>query len=587
VLQEVVAAVKSLYKDEMKPFGRLLRKRLVERITPCGAGASDKTADIDMQHLHAVVQESDEFVVIPEEGCDWSVTLVSTPSNFVDVYSPDDAYPAELWAQAGTYFMSAHDEEMTLPGGRYSCAQALQSRRLPFFEGRSLGQLCHIVELAICDKKMLGYLNGAIVTYGRSQSMLKERSAGQHQAIGNPCIEAASLPCATLEEAKVCLRKILAEAASRQAQGPGQVALSNVKRMFRSQFELELSETTLGHAKLTDLLQDACFADVCDVHLEKNGYQVVQKDQSNHDFSGFCSDEPLCLSDAEQSDETVAFGPTPGPFGPTPLRANFISESVQPLRVEDVGTLCVGSAPGLFCPAPVLPSQPIFDDPTMHEGGSYLKQLLHEYLDQPQNVIHEAEMGPPEFCLDEPLCLDAADSSSHVLGFGPTPGPFGWSPSPHYAKPLKVTPLPSLSPWKDGQLDSMVQRTFIHAQSPVKTPKLGGIRRSSSMCDLSESTSARSASGDSVDVEANHNCADSPSDEGHRQGLVVTDNKESFPPTPMFWAPATPFTPPGLDVVAPQLPPLYSMFPVLRLSELLVEHGQRNEKQQPSPNLIW
>merc|ERR1711904_69239 len=100
-------------------------------------------------------------------------------------------YSAELWAQAAVYFNNASGDEMTLPGGRYACAQALQSRNLPFFEGCSLGQLCHIIQLAISEKKLLGYLNGAVVTYDRSQSMIKETLAVQHQALTKPCNEAA------------------------------------------------------------------------------------------------------------------------------------------------------------------------------------------------------------------------------------------------------------------------------------------------------------------------------------------------------------------------------------------------------------
>merc|ERR1712050_469470 len=64
-----------------------------------------------------------------------------------------------------------------LPGGRYSCAQVLMQRRLPFLVGRSLGQVCHIVQLAISQKKLLGYLRGAVVPYGRSQSKVKDQCA--------------------------------------------------------------------------------------------------------------------------------------------------------------------------------------------------------------------------------------------------------------------------------------------------------------------------------------------------------------------------------------------------------------------------
>merc|ERR1712232_834385 len=411
----------------------------------------------------------------------------------------------------------------------------------------------HIVQLAISNKKLLGYLNGAVVPYGLSQSMLKEQSAGQQQALANPCLEAASLPCANLEQAKFCLRMILAGAASNQEQGPGQVALSNVKRMFRQQFELELSETALGHSKLTDLLQDPSFRDICYVQLEKHGYIVIQQ-QASHEISsvGFCADEPLCPPDAEQPTETVAFGPTPGPFEPTPLHASCGLTTVCDRRSFVPTT-------GLVSPAPSLCTQPVISNPAMPEDDSYLKQLLRDYLGQTQNTTtQETETSPSQFCLHEPLCLDAADQASHVPGFGPTPGPFGWTPSPQYTKTMVVPPLPSLSPWKGG-LDGMVRKTFIHAQSPAKTPLPGSFRRSSSMGNLSETTrttSARSASSESID--SNHDLVDSL---GYLENEPV---KISVPPTPMFWAPQTPFSSVSLEFSVPS-----AALPVLCLSDLL------------------
>ena len=38
-----------------------------------------------------------------------------------------------------------------------------------------INRLCHIVQLAISQKKILGYLNGSVVPYQRSQSMVKEQ----------------------------------------------------------------------------------------------------------------------------------------------------------------------------------------------------------------------------------------------------------------------------------------------------------------------------------------------------------------------------------------------------------------------------
>merc|ERR1712232_1207182 len=464
------------------------------------------------------------------------------------------------------------EEDMTLPGGRYSCAHALLSRHLPFFKGRSLGQLNHIVQLAMTDKKLLGYLNGAVVPYGRSQSMVKERSASHNQALENPCLEAASLPCATLQQTQSCLRTILEEAASNQGEGPGQIALSNVKRMFRSQFELELSETTLGHSRLTDLLRGQSFRSICHVQLEKHGYtivQVVQPEQPNLECwtAGFCADEPLCLPHAEESSDTAVFGPTPGPFGPTPVHASSGFESGQVPRIEDVNVSCdlpaFGQGPGLSSSAPALLAPHGVNGTMMHEEGSYLKQILHDYLDQAQSVIQDDETNLRKFCPHEPLCFEATDQSLHVPWFGPTPGPFGWSPSPQPARSFAVPPLPSLSPWKDGQLDSMVRRTFIHAQSPAKSFVPGSLRRSSSMGDLSESTSARS------NGEANHDFAESPRYLDSPSQPVVADSMDGIPPTPMMWAPPTPFTPLGLEHSLPLSQQPYLALPVLCLSDLV------------------
>jgi len=182
-------------------------------------------------------------------------------------------------------------------------------------------------------------------------------------------------------------------------------------------------------------------------------------------------------------------------------------------------------------------------------------------------VIQEDEVNPRQFCPHEPLCFDAADQSLHVLGFGPTPGPFGWSPSPQRTQPVAVPPLPSLSPWKDGQLDTIVQRTFIHAQSPVKSLVFGSHRRSSSMGDLSGSTSARSVSH--KDSEASHDFVDSPKYQDYSCQSVVFDGNDSIPPTPIMWAPSTPFTPLGPDHSALLLQQSCAELPVLCLSHLV------------------
>jgi len=48
-----------------------------------------------------------------------------------------------------------------------------------------------------------------------------------------------------------------------------------MKRIFRSRYHLELSETSLGYAKLSELLQDPRLNDICTVRLQGHGYVVV------------------------------------------------------------------------------------------------------------------------------------------------------------------------------------------------------------------------------------------------------------------------------------------------------------------------
>jgi len=264
-MQEVMAAVETLYVDELKPYGRILRKRLAERASAAGQG----NVDVDIKRLRSVCEACPWIYVQAEDGGDWSALLRGRPPNFVDVYSPQDFYPTSLWQAAANYFEGLDDANMVLPGGRYSCAQALVSRGLQFLQGRTLGQVCHIVQLAISQKKLLGYLNGAVVPYGRSQSMIKERCAERQK----PCTNIARGNGSDLADWEV-VKRGLKEILQSLSPGTATIPLSNVKRLFRSRFHIELSETALGHSKLSELLQDPRLRDICSVRLQGHGYVV-------------------------------------------------------------------------------------------------------------------------------------------------------------------------------------------------------------------------------------------------------------------------------------------------------------------------
>ncbi|CAK0815876.1 unnamed protein product [Prorocentrum cordatum] len=249
--REVVAAVETLYADLLKPYGRILRKRLEERAVAAGRQAHE----CDASALRAICESCCVLLVVGEAGGDWSVLLRDRQDSFVDVYSPDDVYPASLWSAIGRYLEGPEGAALKLAGGRYSCAQDLVARRLPFLAGLPLGQVCHLVQLAISQKKLLGYFDGAVVPYWRSQSMLKQRCAERECASGTT---AKGAGLGTWDMLRSFLEGALSDLDSEDF-----IPLSNFKRLFKQRHGTELSETALGHAKLSELLRDPRVSDLC------------------------------------------------------------------------------------------------------------------------------------------------------------------------------------------------------------------------------------------------------------------------------------------------------------------------------------
>merc|ERR1712190_704550 len=120
---------------------------------------------------------------------------------------------------------------------------------------------------------ILGYLEGQLVPYLHSEEWVKEQCAFHQQPVSSK-EGTISLPVATWEEARKCLLQLLDSESDPEL---GVVTLSNMKRLFRSRFQLELSETALGHSRLFDLLRDVRFRDICTLQAHKNGQLLVKR----------------------------------------------------------------------------------------------------------------------------------------------------------------------------------------------------------------------------------------------------------------------------------------------------------------------
>jgi len=309
-------AVKSLYSDGLRPFGRLLRKRLTEL---AALTRSFAPTEASLLGLRSVCEASAKLDVVIEDGGDWSALLAGEPLTFVDFYDMNDTYPPELWTALSAYLETLGGDEALLPGGRYACAQALLKTGLPCLAGRRLGEVCHIVELGMSQKKLLGYLNGAITPYGCSQSMLKDTAAVRRTGTGSE-----HFPLATWDNVRAHIIAILASATRK---GKKQVPLSTLKRLFRSRFRTEFCETALGYTRISDLLQDQRICDVCSVRLSESGYFIVPVQQQS------ANDGRACEEFREHGHRLVGATQDPA-FFPTELCASVSTRPIGSLEAS-------------------------------------------------------------------------------------------------------------------------------------------------------------------------------------------------------------------------------------------------------------
>lgn len=290
---DLVRAADSLYDDEIQPLSRILKRRLVE----LSGDANLRAMDIDLGALRVAVSvAAPRLVVNPVEGGDWEAVLTHRPPSFVDVHSACDNYGEEMWQDFVAYIDSLHSPEAyRLPSSRYACAFELRSRNLPFFAGLTLGALCHIVQLAISQKKILGHRDGSLVPYVMSKCFLKEKHAelGVAQAVSANS-EASTMPFATWATVRACLMDIMNVA---RHSDQGCEPLANIKRLFRTRYHLELSETLLGYTKLSDVLQAPQVSDLCSLEMRNSSCCVVPTSiwnaaAANHNIrasNDFCS----------------------------------------------------------------------------------------------------------------------------------------------------------------------------------------------------------------------------------------------------------------------------------------------------------
>jgi len=146
----LTTTLESLYEDRIKPMANYVKGRLKERSCP---------ESIVKNFVELYAQHSDLFVVqqpSQTQADEASIFFVTEPSWFkgwVDMDSPSDPYDEALWQELAKFL----DGEHTFAGGRYGMARELMQRSLPFLAPHALGEVCHIVQLAIQHRRLIVY----------------------------------------------------------------------------------------------------------------------------------------------------------------------------------------------------------------------------------------------------------------------------------------------------------------------------------------------------------------------------------------------------------------------------------------------
>ncbi|KAF4722350.1 hypothetical protein FOZ63_033184, partial [Perkinsus olseni] len=303
---QIKRTIISLYNDRIYPDFQSVKKRHEERYK-----AEPLTLDTLM---HLCNQNNPDFSI--EKAEDRPVPgfkLAHPPKSFRGFVSPTDPvdyYGPQLWEAFRTEINSLllYDPSYyTFPGGRYGTARALKERNLRFLNGYSLGELCHIVQLAI-DKEILAYgKSGSVVPFKVSSKAEKDANArdkkptfaghrrqvpvkegsehsrrdttdpsGDHGSSSHHSSSSHLSPRSesTREDFIATwgrLREVLYTLLTSTEWKHRILLLSNLKNEIRRHFGgVVLSETALGHTKLIDMVQDPKLTDLVFVDWRRN-----------------------------------------------------------------------------------------------------------------------------------------------------------------------------------------------------------------------------------------------------------------------------------------------------------------------------
>ncbi|CAD7949615.1 unnamed protein product [Amoebophrya sp. A25] len=242
-------ALESLYCDQIFPDEKMVKARLK---------ALGVRAMIE-QHFVKIYSVQPAYLVATDDSGTVSIQFKNGYEGFegwVDPGNISDPYPHSVWEKFADYLQEMLEEgvlhskkglkPVTFHRGRYGMAQDLHARQLPFFQGYSLGKVCHIVELAL-QRDLLHYENNLL---------LPAQACGKyHNALyGVPTASSANVKHREKSYVKD-MTELKAVFSDLLRKYPFGFNLSTLKTKIKRWHGKHLSETVFHETKLLTLVQ--------------------------------------------------------------------------------------------------------------------------------------------------------------------------------------------------------------------------------------------------------------------------------------------------------------------------------------------
>ncbi|CAJ1437680.1 unnamed protein product [Effrenium voratum] len=251
--QMLITTLESLYQDRIKPMANYIKGRLKERSVP----------DIIVKSFEDLYSQHPDLFDVqnPKSGEETTIFFHKPPAWFkgwVDIDSPDDPYDEVMWKELAKFL----DGEHTFAGGRYGMARELMQRNLPFLANYSLGEVCHIVQLAIQHRRLIVYHRKMLKPIQTVLCQLSPDGNGNGAADNAEGEEIKEMDDLTL----VLFRMLLHH--------PSGIRLCRMKQMIKHEFQRKLSEMAFQCTKLIELFNQEPLNETFVLDTENDGKSI-------------------------------------------------------------------------------------------------------------------------------------------------------------------------------------------------------------------------------------------------------------------------------------------------------------------------